>query len=348
MLKHARLAAVVLAILAVQSPPASGATETYGEQLGSHTMLYLNSTPEQQRALFRATAEAGIGSLRMDFAIGQVFPRGGRDFSAVDRVNGLAAEYDVEVLGVISTTPWYMGDCPPGIDDRNAERCAPAPQYERRWRRMLGKLARRASNVHGWELGNEPDGFGFAAGPREYARWAALAAAGIRDAQPNATIAIGGFAHFTNESFVAQALNDPVYPLLPLIDVANVHLRERLGALGPTIAAARALFHRHGFDGPLWVTETGYPSRPEHQREPGFQGGMRDQARWLSHAVRALVAAGTDRVFATFRDTREFGPDSVFASEGVLRWPRLDSAGRARPKPAFWTLRRLARKPCRC
>jgi len=56
--------------------------------------------------------------------------------------------------------------------------------------------------------------------------------------------------------------------------------------------------------------------------------------------VRALVGAGAERVFVAFRDTGEFGRSSVFASEGVLRWPR------ARPKPAFWALRRLARKPC--
>jgi hypothetical protein len=348
MLKHARIPAVVLVFLAAASPAASGATGTYGQRLGSHTMLYLDSTPEQQRAVFRATAEAGVGSLRMDLAVGHVFPRGGPDFSAVDRVNALAAEYDLDVLGVITTTPWYIGDCPPGVDDRHAERCAPAPEYERRWRRMVGRLARRASNVQRWELGNEPDGFGFAAGPREYARWAALAAAGIRAARPGATIALGGLAHFTNESFVAQALNDPAYPLRPLIDVANVHVREPLGTLQSTVASARALFHRRGFDGPLWVTETGYPSRPEHQWEPGFQGGARDQGRWLSRGVRALVAGGAERVFVTFRDTREFGRASPFASEGVLQWPRLDRAGRARPKPAYWALRRLARRPCGC
>jgi hypothetical protein len=335
MLKHV---CVTVAVLLWLSSAASAAT--YGERMGSHSMLYLDTPPEQQRALFRATAEAGIGALRMDFAVGQVFPRGGRDYSAVDRVNALAAEFGVDVLGVITTTPWYIGDCPPGVDDRNAERCAPASRHEQRWRRMVGRLARRASNVRRWELGNEPDGAGFAGGPHQYAQWASLAAAGIRAAQPAATIVMGGLAHFTNEGFVAQALNDPAYPLRPLIDVANVHIRGPLHTLRGTVAAATALFRRLGFTGPLWVTETGYPSRPEHQWEPGFQGGPRDQGRWLTRGVRALVGGGAERVFVAFRDTREFGRDSPFASEGVVGWPRV------RPKPAYWALRRLARRPC--
>jgi hypothetical protein len=309
-------------------------------------MIYLNTPAAQQEAMFRAAADAGVRSLRMDFAIGLVFPRSGRDFTAVDRVNALAAEYGIDVLGVITTTPWYLGACPGGATE-NAERCAPAPRYERRWRRMVARVVRRATNVRCWELGNEPDGFGFVGGPHEYARWAALAAEGIRAARPEATIAMGGVAHL-DESFIAQALNDAAHPLAAVVDVAAVHLRGTLGDLQPSFATARALLHRQGFDGPLWVTETGYPSRPEHQWDPAFTGGPRAQARWLARGLRTLVDSGAGRVFVTFRDTREFGRGSPFSSEGILLWPRLDRHGRARPKPAFWAVRRLARRPCPC
>jgi hypothetical protein len=309
-------------------------------------MLYLNTPPEQQEALFRATAEAGLRHLRMDFAIGIVFPGGGADFSAVERVDALAAAYGIEVLGVITTTPWRIAACPGGATE-HLERCAPAARFERRWSRMVARVARRAPHVRLWELGNEPDGFGFLGDPHDYARWAATAAAGIRTAQPDARIAIGGLAHL-NEPFVAQALNDPTHPLLGVIDAANVHLRGTLASLGAAVADARALFLRNGFDGPLWVTETGYPSRPEHQWDPAFAGGPRDQSRWLTRGLRALVDAGTERVFVTLRDTREFGRASPFASEGVVLWPRLDRDGRARPKPAFWALRRLAAQRCGC
>jgi hypothetical protein len=331
------------ALLLALAAPAPG---TYGAHLGAHTMVYLNTPPAQQRAMFRAAADSGVRALRMDFAIGLVFPRGDRDFAAVERVNALAAEYGVEVLGVITTTPWYIGACPGGLNE-NAERCAPAVGYERRWRRMVARVVRRADNVCCWELGNEPDGAGFFGGAHEYARWADLAAQGIRAARPGATIAFGGLAHL-DEAFAAQALHDPSHPLAGVIDVANVHLRGTLGSLRPSVAAARELFRRQGFDGPLWVTESGYPSDPAHQWEPGFTGGPRDQARWLARGLRTLVDAGADRVFVTFRDTREFGHASPFASEGILRWPRLDRRGRARPKPAFRTIRRLAARACCC
>jgi hypothetical protein len=73
-----------------------------------------------------------------------------------------------------------------------------------------------------------------------------------------------------------------------------------------------------GFTGPLWVTETGCPSRP-------------------SLGLRALIDGGAVAVFVSFRDNHEFGRDSPFGSEGVLRWPRL------RPKPAYTAVQKLAR-----
>ena len=343
-----RLAAALVALAAGAAPATAAAPDpdTYGARLGAHSMIYLDTPPALQRAMFRAAADAGVRAVRMDFAIGQVFPRGGSDFAALERVDALAAEYGVDVLGVITTTPWYMGACAGGRD-QNAERCPPAARYERRWRRMVARVVRRANHVCCWELGNEPDGFGFFGGPHEYARWADLAAQGIRAARPAATIALGGLAHL-DEAFVAAALHDPSHPLAGVVDVANVHIRGRLDSLGPSVAAAQAMFLRQGLDAPLWVSETGYPSSADHQFDPGFTSGPRAQAAWLVRGLRTLVDAGAERTFVTFRDTREFGRDSPFASEGIVLWPRLNRRGRARPKPAFRAVRRLAARACSC
>jgi hypothetical protein len=72
----------------------------------------------------------------------------------------------------------------------------------------------------------------------------------------------------------------------------------------------RAFYRRVGFDGPLWVTETGYPSLPEHQWDPAMKGGEADQARWMGRGPRSLLAGGADVVFVAFRDSPEFGPQS--------------------------------------
>jgi hypothetical protein len=274
----------------------------------------------------------------MALASGLVFGSEATDFSALDRVNALASVYGVEVLGVITHTPWYISACPDGGTDI---RCAPG--RGRAWRRMVGRIARRATNVRLWELGNEPDNpSAFIGGPGEYARWAALAADAIRAARPDARIALGGLAH-PSPTFVTAVLHDPGYPLIDRIDIANVHVRAPLGSLAAAVAEARAVFADAGFAGPLWITETGYPARPSHQWEPGFQGGPPDQARWLVRGLTTLLDAGADAVFVSFRDNDEFGRASPFSSEGVVRWPRLSKDGRVRSKPAFWALRRLAR-----
>jgi hypothetical protein len=208
---------------------------------------------------------------------------------------------------------------------------------------MVKRMVRHAPNVRLWELGNEPDnGATFAGGPAEYARWAALAAEGIRDASPEAQIAFGGVAR-PNPAFIAAALHDRQHPLIDRVDIANVHLRGTLATVRTQLAAARATYARAGFEGPLWVTETGYPSRSRDQWDPAFMGGPVDQGRWLTLGLRALVDGGADAVFVSFRDNHEFGRDSPFGSEGLLRWPRLNREGRPRAKPAYAAVRALAR-----
>jgi len=123
-------------------------------------------------------------------------------------------------------------------------------------------------------------------------------------------------------------------------------------------AAERSVKSALGLYKPTW-TPTGDPSQvassperegeyvpnlnqPEiafaaHQWDPAFTGGPHDQARWLTLGLRALIDGGAEAVFVSFRDNHEFGRDSPFGSEGVLRWPRV------RPKPAYAAVRRLAR-----
>ena len=337
------LVALILVALLIPSPAVATARGgTYGANLGSHAMLYLDTEAALQEEMFRATSESGVRYLRMDFAVGLVFPPGKPDFEAVERVNALAATYGVEVLGVITTTPWYIARCSDGSSD-HLDRCGPAPEHERTWRRMVKRIARHAPNVRHWELGNEPDNASAViGGPAEYARWAALAADGIRAASPDAEIAVGGLAHL-NEPFLAAALFDRHHPLIEKVDIANIHVRGTLASVQAQLVAARAVYSRLGFTGALWVTETGYPSRRAHQWDPAFTGGPRDQARWLALGLRALVDGGADAVFVSFRDNHEFGRSSPFGSEGVLRWPRLDRVGHLRTKPAYAAVRRLAR-----
>jgi hypothetical protein len=333
-----RLAALLVTAVLATPAAAEASPPTYGERLGAHSMLYLNSTPEQHEALFRSASEAGLRYLRMDFAVGMVFRWDGTDFTAVDRVNELAARYRIRVLGMIAETPWYIAGCT-GVPFELLGRCAPAAEHEATWRDMVFQIVRRARNVRHWELGNEPDDprtfMGTAA---DYARWASLTADGIRAARPRARIAIGGFSRL-DRGYIGAVLRDPANPLLGRIDIANVHVRVPLASLAAAVRRAKAFYRRIGFDGRLWVTEAGYPSLPAHQWDPAMNAGDVDQVRWMAHGPRQLIAGGADVVFVSFRDNHEFGPDSSFGSEGVIAWPG------AVLKPAYWALLALASMP---
>ena len=90
---------------------------------------------------------------------------------------------------------------------------------------------------------------------------------------------------------------------------------------------AAATFRRFGFRGPLWITETGYPSDPAYQGDAGFRAGPRSQAAYMRAAVPAMLGAGASSVFVTLRDGEPGW--GLFESEGVLSWPGLV------PKPSY-------------
>ena len=344
-----RLTAGTVALACAATLAAAPArAETYGARLGAHSMLYLNSSPAEPRALFRATHEAGVRSIRLDFTMGAVFGFLKRpDFAPVDRVNALARRYRLEVDAVLTGLPFWLADCPRDTPLMEMSKCPPRPDAEAEWSQMVAAVVRRSPAVTAWELGNEPDVAGgrfFIGTPAAYARMAAVTARAIRAARPSATIVLGGASRL-DRSFLRAVLKDPRNPLDREIDVAAVHLRGSLARMRAGARACARFFQRMGVRRPLWITETGYPSNPGHQWDRSLAGGERDQARWIARGPRELIAGGADRVFVTLRDGPEFGPQSAFASEGVVRWPQLAAGGRAIPKPAFAALRRLAATP---
>jgi hypothetical protein len=345
---HARCRFAVGAVALACAAPLTAATahaERLAGRLGAHSMLYLDSSPAQQEALFRAAHEARVGSIRLDYTMGAVFRFLDQpDFAPVDRVNALARRYRLRVVAVITGLPFWLADCPAGTGFPDMSKCPPRADAEAEWGAMVRTVAARSPAVRAWELGNEPDvpgGRFFIGTPPAYARMAAVTARAIRAARPRATIVLGGTSRL-DRGFLRAVLRDARNPLAPLIDVAALHLRGPLAGLRARARAGVRFFRSMGVRGPLWITETGYPSEPSHQWDPSLKGGERDQARWVARGPRELLAGGAARVFVTLRDGPEFGFQSAFASEGVVRWPQLAADGRAIPKPAFAALRRLS------
>jgi hypothetical protein len=277
-----------------------------GFSVQSHTMIHTCCTPDVDRGRLMAAAKAsGARIVRLDVEVhGIVYPSpsGYRyDFSELDEVVALGRRHGIRILGILSGTPAGMSTCPTGTSPEAAWKCAPADPDEYA-RHVVAIMEHAGAGVYAWEFWNEPDqGYMYIGSPEAYGR--SLGAIHKQSAG-RFSITTGGVADLTGGlPFLRRAIEAGAR-----FDIGNVHLRgEKLRA-----QARRAA--RFFGDRPLWVTEHGYPSHPEPQ----------DQVRHLQTSLPALRAGGADQVFVTLRDIDEFGPDSPFASEGILDKPAWD------------------------
>ena len=297
--RHRALA--VLALAVALAPAAPGALAARPVQ--SHSMIHTCCTPAADRGTLMAAAKAsGARIVRLDVEVHGIViptPRGYRyDFSKLDEVVALARRHGIRILGILSGTPSGMEACPLGTSPEAAWRCAPADPDEYA-RHVVAIMEHAGDGVYAWEFWNEPDErYMYTGSPEAYGRALgvvhALAAGRFR-------ITTGGIADLDSGlPFLRRAIAAGAR-----FDIGNVHLRGTdLGA-----QARRAARFFGGL--PLWVTEHGYPSHPA----PG------EQLRNLRTSLPELRAAGADQVFVTLRDIDEFGPESPFASEGILGKP---------------------------
>src|SRR5215213_897569 len=120
--------AVGLAVLATSLTGAGTATATAAPNwtasaIASHAMLYLDSPPAFREAMFREAAASGATSIRVDVPIPAIVRgrEGERSWEALDDVTRLAREYDLEVVGLIIGTPWWLARCPDRTEDLRSE-----------------------------------------------------------------------------------------------------------------------------------------------------------------------------------------------------------------------------------
>ena len=88
-----------------------------------------------------------------------------------------------------------------------------------------------------------------------------------------------------------------------------MHLRGPVGGLAHNLTDWRLVLARHGFSGPVWVTEHGYSADPAYQTDPAYVGGEPAQAAYMRRSLLSLAEVGADQVFVTLRDgARASGP----------------------------------------
>lgn len=349
---YAALCSALLSSLA--AGPAAGATfqpsvelsAAPANNIGMHSMLYQDTPYGAKEEMFAQAKAVGASYIRLDLGLTAIFTRGeyrGRPFyrtnwTQTDQYAALANLYGVRILANLYATPWFIADCPAGTERADAYRCPPSdlPRYKE----MVAEVAARYTGVIDvFEIINEPDtAFAFYGNAQQYARTLAAAADGIHGANPAARVAIGGVARISDTKFTDAVLAaDPSLPAK--IDISTIHLRTSARAAATLVDRWRQYFTSHGIDGPLWLTEFGYPADTAFQFDAKYRGGEVAQAAFLEATMPGIVGAGAEMMFVTQRDWGS----GAFASEGILSAADpLPANPTVRRKLAFEVVRRAA------
>jgi hypothetical protein len=327
---------VIAAVCAVAAAPA----HAQAAPISSAAQLYTCCTaPALQDRMFSEAAASGAEYVRVDVELHGIFGAGPDkpDWTRLDRMIELARRHDVELLGILRGSPPWLSRCPT---------CAPRDPAE--WGRLAGEVAGHArGEIDHWEILNEPDAsWAFTGNAADYARMLSAAYDSMEQEAPDAQVVFGGVERPREHAWIERVLATPGANAAAKFDIAAVHLRLRLRntppELGDWLRGWRKLLAGHGFRGPLWVTEHGYPADPRFQWDPAYRGtdvasGEAAQARLLHDSIPLLADAGASQVFITLRDNLV----GEFLSEGI------DHIGDEPPypvtrRPAFGAVRDLA------
>ena len=345
----------VLLAAALGAADARGAQEPDAPRapISSAAQLFTCCTPAAfQDRMFAEAKAGGAEFVRVDIELNGIFEAEGSrdhpDWRAFDAMLARAESHGVRVLGLLRGSPTWLSDCPEL--GTKAPLCAPKDPAE--FGRLAGEVAARArGRIDHWEILNEPDArWAFTGTPEQYARMLSASYDAIKARAPSAQVVFGGVERPDRRGWIDRVLATDGADAATKFDVANVHLRLRAGDLLPDLGEQlngwRALLADHGFDGPIWVTEHGYPADPVFQRDPAFRGaatnplaGERAQAAFLAESIPRLAEAGADQIFVTLRD----GAFGEFLVEGLVHVDERRPDYPAARRLAFATVSGLAR-----
>jgi hypothetical protein len=330
-------AAVLFAASPAQAAPVS-----------SHAMVHTCCTPPAMKErIFAEASASGAEFVRVDVELNGIFEAAGDrerpDWRALDELTRLASRHDVKLLGVVLGMPTWLSACPER--GRQATLCAARDPAE--FGRLAAEVAAHArGSIEHWEILNEPDArWAFKGEPEDYARMLSAAYDAIEARAPEAQVVMGGVERPWERAWIERVLATPGADAARKFDIAAVHLRLRVpGAvtdLARPLLGWRELLARHGFTGPVWVTEHGYPADPAVQRDPAHRGGEAEQAAFLRESLPLLAEAGAAQVFVTLRDNLW----GEYLSEGLVHIDESRPDYPAARRPAFAAVRKLAGGP---
>lgn len=235
--------------------------------------------------------ELGAAWAREDFAWPRIQPeRGSWDFRVQDEMVAAQSQRRVSILGRLG---YSVGWATPDLSDAAGEQSFAMPTRVDWERYIRTTVTRYRDRVHYWEVWNEPDNVVFWKGrpdPRTYAALLRSAYTTIKDADPTATVLIGGVSGFDMSYLlgVAQAGGWDYFDILALHLYTDPASPEDGQMVAMGLGAARTLAHRYGAK-PIWITEFGWESGMSPRNRYGAVD-ERDQANFLVRSYMALLA----------------------------------------------------------
>jgi len=266
-------------------------------------------------AYMEKVAEAGARWVRTDFwwySVQWVGP-GVVDWTYFDTVVAEAERQGLAVIPILWGTPQWAardGVFSYGVPDMAA------------WEWFVAQtVSRYRGRITTWEIWNEPNFSGYWHGtPHQYAELLARAYLQVKQADPQAMVLLGGQAQIggTSATFLAQILEDPLYPAGAYFDVHNVHTAfSSMATIAAYLQGHRNVLSQHGLSKPLVVTELSYTSDPAYQTVAGYADGEPGQARYLADAYETLLGAEVSVVvWASLRDYPNGG--GSYADSGLV------------------------------
>jgi hypothetical protein len=300
--------------------------------------------PAMKERIYAEAAASGAEFIRVDVELGGIFEGAGSrerpDWRALDEMIALAERHDLRVLGLILGMPSWLSSCP----ERGADALLCPARDPAEFGRLAAEVAAHArGRIKHWEILNEPDAdWAFKGTAEDYARMLSAAYDAIHARVPDAQVVMGGVERPREREWTERMLATPGAGAARKFDIAGLHLRLRLrnelADLPAYLRSWRDLLALHGFHGPVWVTEHGYPADPAFQWDPAYRGGDAAQAAFLRDSIPLLTRAGAEQVFVTLRDNLW----GEYLSEGLVHIDESAPGLPATRRPAFDVVRELS------
>ncbi len=313
----------------------------------------MNTGPRAFQTDTKSISELGIGSVRLPLQWQMVEPRPGQfDWSTTDRIVETAEAKQVQVLFTLRCISSW------GTKEQTVERSiyhsASAPKDMNEWTRYVKELATRyrGRGVH-YEIDNEVNGPTFWSGTLdEYLELLKASYGAIKEADPQARVLPSAMAckivrNFKSAGFQSEEWKRHDTWLRAILstkafDVVSVHdyyFPSGIVANGLTFQSyldhIREMMSEAGVaDRPIWITETGFVSKPTNASGRLDDGSPQKQAQWLKQAFRQAQENGVERFFwIMVRDRKE----AYFGSMGLAN-------ADGNPRPAWTAVMQLIKE----